>query len=49
MAGKSIEDLRANYSDAIASGNHEQFVSAKVALVEATTGRTLTADEIAYI
>lgn len=48
-AGKSIEDLRANYSAAIASGNREQFVSAKVALVEATTGRSLTADEIAYI
>ncbi len=49
MAGKSIEDLRANYSAAIASGNHEAFVSAKVALVEAITGRALTADEIAYI
>lgn len=49
MAGKSIEALHADYAAAIATGNHATFVSAKVALVEAKTGRTLTADEIDYI
>lgn len=49
MASKSIEVLHADYAAAIASGNHESFVSAKVALIEAKTGRALTADEIAYI
>ncbi|MGW5301653.1 hypothetical protein ACWEQV_25790 [Rhodococcus aetherivorans] len=48
MAGKSIEVLRADYAAAVANGSDEEFATAKTALVEATTGRTLTADEIAY-
>lgn len=49
MAGKSIEVLRAGCAAAIANGTHEEFVAAKTALVEAVTGRKLSAGEIAYI
>lgn len=49
MAGKSIEVLRADYAAAIANGSEAEFLAAKTALIEATTGRALTADEIAYL
>lgn len=44
-----IEQARIRYSKAIAEGGHDEFVAAKVALVELATGRTLTGEEIAYI
>ncbi len=48
MATK-IDEVRATYEAAKANGTDEEFVAAKVALIERATGRTLTADEIAYI
>lgn len=44
-----IHELRASYRGTIVSGSADEHLAAKVALVEASTGRTLTADEIAYL
>lgn len=40
---------RARYRAAIGGDSHEEFVAAKVALVELGTGRTLSGEEIDYL
>lgn len=45
----TIDEVRATYEAAKANGTDEEFVAAKAALIERTTSRALTADEIAYI
>lgn len=45
----TIEAAQARYFTAVTEGDHDEFVSAKVALVELSTGRKLGAEEIAYI
>lgn len=47
--GNTIEQARVRYSEAVMAGDRDEFVAAKVALVESFSGRTLTAEEIAYI
>lgn len=46
---ENLDTLKANYRAAIANGTAEDHLAAKTALVEASTGRTLTEDEIAYL
>lgn len=45
----SIQELREAYRETVVIGSADEHLAAKVALVEASTGRTLTADEIAYL
>ncbi|OFV72766.1 hypothetical protein [Rhodococcus erythropolis] len=45
----TIEAARVRYFTAVAEGDRDEFGSAKVALVELSTGRKLGAEEIAYI
>lgn len=45
----TIEDLRAEYRASIATGTNGEHRAAKVALIQASTGRELTPDQITYL
>ncbi|WP_099698735.1 hypothetical protein [Rhodococcus qingshengii] len=46
---EALEAARTRYSDSIKGDDHQEFVAAKVALVELWSGRTLDSEEIAYL
>ena len=45
----TIEQARARYAAAIKGGDDAEFIAAKSALITATTGTILTAEQAAYI
>lgn len=49
VSAENLAAAQARYSAAIADGDHDEFVAAKVALVELWTGRRLSEEEIAYL
>lgn len=45
----TLEQARARYAAAIQGGDAAEFIAAKSALITATTGTVLTAEQAAYI
>ena len=45
----TLEQARARYAAAIKGGDEAEFIAAKSALITATTGTILTAEQAAYI
>ncbi|MFC9360420.1 hypothetical protein ACFTZB_28095 [Rhodococcus sp. NPDC057014] len=44
-----LDAARARYRASIGGDSHEEFVAAKVALIELGTGRTVSEEEIDYL
>lgn len=49
MSDTAIEIARTRYAASINGDDHEEFLAAKSTLIELSTGRALTAEEIVYI